>query len=128
MEFYSRTNSSPRPWSLGGEIRQRAANVKNMLKLAWLASKTDSSTFAICLLNSVQGEKEMLIAATMPDGRVIDPDGVYDLIPELGRPERSTPRVGIAMKLWGFVVMAFLVVVITLGVIDWLKDLAGATR
>jgi len=67
-----------RPWTRWDEIKQRIGNVRRMLMFAWLAARYDSATFAIVLFNSCRDAGDGLIAATMIDGRRIDPDGIME--------------------------------------------------
>lgn len=66
------TNPDARPWTRRDEIRQRAVNCWNMLKMAWLAVRSDSGLFAAVLLNCARSEGDGLISKmTMRSGQEI---------------------------------------------------------
>ena len=73
---YAYQNPNARNWSAWDEIKQRVGNCRRMLLFAWLALTCDSATFCLVLLNVFRSAGDGLIAATMKDGRRIDPMGI----------------------------------------------------
>jgi hypothetical protein len=69
---------NPQPWTRWDEVKQRFGNVRRMLMFAWLAARYDSALFALVLFNSCRDAGDGLIAATMLDGRRIDPEGIME--------------------------------------------------
>lgn len=74
MQFRSTFhNPHAKPWSRCDEARQRVGNCRRLLRFAWTALWTDSTLFAMVLVNSVRDVGDVMITKIVTeDGREID--------------------------------------------------------
>lgn len=63
-------------WTRWDEIKQRIGNCRRLLVFAWLGLTTDSTVFAVVLVNAFRTMGDGLISVVTKEGEVIDPDGI----------------------------------------------------
>jgi hypothetical protein len=76
MQRFSWDIPNAQTWTRWDEFKQRVGNCRRMMLFAWLALTTDSATFHIVLVNVFRSAGDGWIAATMKNGRRIDPMGI----------------------------------------------------